>query len=114
MTAHIQFNFMTQSVSAYDAYHMIRDAARQRREYQLAKAGGADPNHEIQFHIGEWETELAPVHGDPVSPVIVSAELADSGFYVEIHFKDWPVYLTVPSTSTVTLGWLERQTNSDE
>jgi hypothetical protein len=102
---------MTVSVSAYDAYHLIQDAVRQRREYQLAKASSGDPNHEVEFHIGEWEDEISPIAGDPVSPVIVSSELSQSGFYVEIRFKDTPMYLTVPSTSTVTLGWLERETH---
>lgn len=111
MTSHITFAFMTQAVSAYDAYHMIQDATRQAREYQLAKASSGDPNHEIEFHLGEWEDEVAPIAGDPVSPVIVSAELAPSGFYVTINFKDTPVYMTVPATTTITLGWLERQTH---
>lgn len=113
MTSHITFAFMTQSVSAYDAYHMIQDAGRQAREYQLAKASSGNPNHEIELHTDSWEQDVAPIAGDPVSPLIESAELSQSGFYVTIRFKDTPVYLTVPSTTTITLGWLERQTHDE-
>lgn len=111
MTGHIQFNFMTQSVSAYDAVRIVADSARQRRSYQLARAASGDPNHEIEFHLSaDWEDEVMPTAGEPISPMIEQAELSASGFYVEFRFEGTPVYMTIPATSTVTLGWLERET----
>lgn len=113
MTAHIQFNFLTKSVSAYDAVMMVADAGRQRREYQLAKLASGDPNHEVDLGLTELdgEDERSVSHGDPVSPVIESAELSISGFYAEFRFTNSAMFMTIPATSTVTLGWLERETH---
>jgi hypothetical protein len=112
MTTHIQFVFLTRSVSAYDAAAMFADGPRQRRQYQLAKAASGDPNHEIEFGWGHWEDEIVEhTPGEPTSPPILSMELSPSGMYVEVRFDDTPVYMTLPATSTVTLGWLERETH---
>lgn len=113
MTSHISFNFLVQSVSAYDAVLMVQDAKRQAREYQLAKAASGDPNHEIEFSLADHQDGRSVIAGDPTSPLIESAELAPSGFYTTFRFEDTPIYLTIPATSTVTLGWLERQTHDE-
>lgn len=110
MSNAIHFDFLTKSMSAYDAWLLVRDAARWRREYQLA-ATGADPNHETAFGWGSWEDEVNPNPGEPTSPPIASVDLTPSGLYVEFRFLDSPMYMTVPATSTITLGWMERVTH---
>lgn len=105
MAEHVHFNFMTASMSAYDAANWIRNAHLDGREYQLCRAADGDPHHEIEFRL---DSE-AFLPGEPISPLIKSAELSPSKFYVEFRFDETPVYMTIPATSTVTLGWLERE-----
>lgn len=112
MTSHIQFNYMTMSMSAYDAARLITNEYEPLgggREFQLARAADGDPHHEIEFHLDIDPKVHAP--GDPVSPTIKSAELSQSRFYVDFRFEGTPVYMTIPATSTVTIGWLERETH---
>ena len=107
---HVHFDYMTMSMSAYDAARLISDKLDARAgDFQLARAADGDPHHEIEFHMDYGDPEdVAWVPGNPVSPLIVSATLSASKFYVEFRFKDTPVYMTIAATSTVTVGWLER------
>lgn len=97
MSEHIQWEFVQRSLSAYDAYALLMDDPE--TAYQFAKASDS-PQHEIEFHLDD------PEPGEPTSPVIRDVKLSVSGLYVEFRFADTPVYMTIPATSTVTLGWL--------
>jgi hypothetical protein len=102
----MQFEFKTKSMSAMDAYHLFGVSAPW--SYQLAVAASDDVHHEIMFSLDDAEP------GEPTSPVIRQMTLSPSGMYVEIKFRDTPVYMTVPAMSTVTLGWLEPVPQTDQ
>lgn len=96
-----RFVFMVRNMSAWDAAALINE--KHADEYMLGKLMSDRPGHEVELH------QDAAEPGDPVSPVIESATVSGSHFYVEFAFEGTPVRMTVPVMTTIEIGWLERQ-----
>lgn len=96
-----RFAFMVKDMSAWDAAVLVQE--NPKVEYMLGKIESGHTGHETALH------QDAPEPGDPVSPVIESAEVSISHMYATFRFVDTVVYLTIPVMSTIEIGWLEVQ-----
>jgi hypothetical protein len=95
----VTFAFMVRSLSVWDAIDLINN--NPEVDYQLGQIY-QNSDHNIEFGLVDAEP------GDPVSPVIESAEESVSHMYATFRFAGTPVYMTIPVMATIELGWLER------